>query len=84
MESANLESVLEVLGLQNSDVPQMGADSTNLYCSFGSSPVAKLYTRQEGFKLRFGDMQPQSTVDFLPSGGIRVKPALLPRAQYSA
>jgi hypothetical protein len=82
MESANLESVLDVLGCDS--LPTETVSATNLYSGFGASPVARLFATGNGFKLRFGSDVPMSAVDFLPSGGIRVKPILLPRAQRSA
>jgi hypothetical protein len=81
MESTNLESVLDMLGCEELPTETV-SQFTNLYSGFGASPVAKLLTNENGFKLRFGsDVRPVSTVDFLPSGGIRVKPTPLPRAQ---
>lgn len=78
MRQVQLETTLEVLGLQTSDIPQVNTDSQNIYCNFSSNPVAKLYKKENGYVLRFGyAVSAESIVDPLPTGGIRVKPAPL-------
>lgn len=70
-----LENLLEILGINPSEVPA-NSNGINLYTNFGSTPLAKLFLNEKGYTLRFASEKfssNNSTLDVLPSGGIRVK-----------
>ena len=75
-----LESMLEILELNPSEVPPTNLHGVNLYSDFGPRPLARLLPNGKGYTLRFGSEKfswndyYSSSLDALPSGGIRVRP----------
>jgi hypothetical protein len=70
----NLDSILEILGLHSSDIPRAVNATVTLYNNFGKDPVAELFFTEVGFFLRFGHLAQKTSVESLPSGGIRTQP----------
>lgn len=70
-----LESILEVMGVDLGTLSQINENGLNLYTQFGKHPIASLRLDGSKFVLRFGDaVQPTSMCEELPTGVIRVSP----------
>ena len=78
----DLDSLLEILGIDLATLPQIKEEGLNLYTQFGKRPVANLLFKNGKFVLRFGDaVEPSSVCEELTTGVIRVRP-LKPKLDY--
>lgn len=71
-----LETILDILGVDVSTLSQIKESGLNLYTQFGKHPIACLTVSNEGkYTLRFGDaVEPSSVCEELTTGVIRVRP----------